>query len=322
MPIICRGFWVAACAGALLAATGTAADAVAKMKKVLLIGIDGCRFDALQAADTPHLDALLEHGAVARPIRIFPARYREADTVSGPGWSSILTGVWADKHGVLDNAFKSPRYDKYPHFFTLLKRAQPDAQTASLVDWAPIRDEITSSADVNPEFAIDQDAPGDAAYATADAAITKAATKLLAEGDAAATFVYLGQVDETGHADGFHPSVATYVAAIERVDAAVGTLFDAIQRRPTYAAEDWLVLVTADHGGQGTGHGGGHADPDVAASFLIVSGDSAVRGTIDQECGLVDVAPTALTHLGVKLDPAWELDGRAVGLRSPAAVGK
>ena len=31
--------------------------------------------------------------------------------------------------------------------------------------------------------------------------------------------------------------------------------------------------------------------------------------------GIVDVAVTALAHLGVTLDPAWRLDGRVVGLR-------
>ncbi|HEY2895340.1 MAG TPA: hypothetical protein VGJ16_14040, partial [Pirellulales bacterium] len=33
-----------------------AAEPVAKTKKVLFIGIDGCRFDAVQAANAPNLD--------------------------------------------------------------------------------------------------------------------------------------------------------------------------------------------------------------------------------------------------------------------------
>jgi hypothetical protein len=32
------------------------------------------------------------------------------------------------------------------------------------------------------------------------------------------------------------------------------------------------------------------------------------------------VAVTALTHLGVPIDPAWDLDGRAVGLRASPAT--
>lgn len=286
-----------------------------KVKKVLLIGLDGTRFDAVRAAQAPHLDALIEHGALAQPIRIFPDRYREADTISGPGWSSILTGVWADKHGVLDNEFKITHYDKFPHFFTLLKRARPDVYTVSIADWEPISKLITSGADENTAIELDEKVKTSQAYVAADAQIAQAAVKALTADKLTAAFVYFGQIDETGHADGFHPSVPTYIAAIERVDAYIGELLAALKSRKTYDNEDWLILVTADHGGQGTGHGDGHKDPDVACSFLIVSGTAAQRGKIAEECGLVDAVPTVLAHLGVPIDPKWQLDGRPVGLR-------
>ena len=62
-------------------------------------------------------------------------------------------------------------------------------------------------------------------------------------------------------------------------------------------------------------HGGGHNDPDVLNSFLIVSGPSARRGTFDEQVYLVDAPVTALVHLGVQPRPEWKLDGRAVGLK-------
>ncbi len=37
-----------------------------------------------------------------------------APTVSGAGWSSIATGVWPDKHKVVDNNFTAPNYGQYP----------------------------------------------------------------------------------------------------------------------------------------------------------------------------------------------------------------
>jgi arylsulfatase A-like enzyme len=75
-------------------------------------------------------------------------------------------------------------------------------------------------------------------------------------------------------------------------------------------------LVTSDHGGQGTNHGGGHNDPDVLHSFLIVSGMAATKGKLDAPTYLVDVVPTILAHLGIAADPAWQLDGRPVGLKA------
>jgi len=279
------------------------------VKKVLVIGIDGCRFDAVKQAEAPHLDALMSAGAVAQPTRIFPAHYREADTISGPGWSNILCGVWADKHRVMDNEFTAPNYEEFPHFFTRLKEANPDAVTASFSDWGPIAQKIVSSADV-----VFDASQTDHDYVTGDVEIAAAASKYLREADPTATVVYLGQVDEAGHQEGFHPSVAPYVKAIEQVDGHIGELLEAVESRPTRQDEDWLILVTTDHGGSGTGHGGGHDNPEVACSWLVVSGDAAQPGKIAGEHGQVDLVPTALQHLGVEIDPAWKLDGAAVGL--------
>ena len=102
-------------------------------------------------------------------------------------------------------------------------------------------------------------------------------------------FFYIGQVDETGHKDGFHPTVPQYIKAIENADNYVGMVLDAVKARKTFDQEDWLVLVTADHGGKGTGHGGGHNVPEIRNSFVIVSGPAAKRGPLDQQTYLVDV---------------------------------
>jgi hypothetical protein len=56
--------------------------------------------------------------------------------------------------------------------------------------------------------------------------------------------------------------------------------------------------------------------PEIARSFLILSGPSVTPGKVSEECGLVDAATTGLAHLGVAIDPAWELDGKAVGLKA------
>ena len=216
------------------------------------------------------------------------------DTISGPGWSSILTGVWADKHGVLDNDFKVKHYDQYPHFFARLKEKQPDAYTVSIVSWIPIQQHIVSAADVRQLYP-----PVGKDYTEADVMATKAAVKLLTEADPTVLFLYIGQVDETGHKYGFHPTVPQYIQAIENADKCVGQVVDAMPARKTFDKEDWLVLVTADHGGKGTNHGGGHNVPEIRNSFAIVSGAAARRGPLEENTYLVDVPVTALTHLGV-----------------------
>jgi hypothetical protein len=49
-------------------------------------------------------------------------------------------------------------------------------------------------------------------------------------------------------------------------------------------------------------------------TFIIASGPATQTGTIEQDTFIVDVAVTALTHMGIELDPTWRLDGQPVGL--------
>jgi predicted AlkP superfamily pyrophosphatase or phosphodiesterase len=305
---------------AVLVGLGSLAAAAEKRHKVLILGMDGTRLDAVRTAETPNLDRLITEGTFADTTQILGSRPTKNNTISGPGWSSILTGVWADKHGVMDNSFKGRNYDEYPHFFHYLKQARPEACAISVASWAPINKYLVSAADVVHTPPTGKPTADDplAGVKDADVRTTKKTAELLADADPAAMFVYFHQVDSAGHRFGFHPSVPQYVTAIENVDRHIGEVLDALAERETYAQEDWLVLVTTDHGGKGTGHGGGHSVPEIRNTFLIVSGPSARVGKAARQTYMVDVAATALAHLGVPLKAEWKLDGRAVGLKAAA----
>lgn len=280
-----------------------------KTRKLLYVGVDGCRFDSIQKAKTPNLDRLMENGSYTGQCRILGERYQKNDTISGPGWSTIYTGVWADKHGVNDNSFAGKNYSRYPHMFARFRREYPSARLASFVTWAPIHDHIVSNADVSRKFERDKN------YPAADIDCKEAVVQELRDNDPTMVAFYIGQVDETGHKFGFHPTVPEYIAAIERADGLVGDALNAIHARPTRPNENWLVIVTSDHGGKGTGHGNGHHDPDVLNSFLIVSGESAKRGELQSPVELVDAARTAMEFLGAAPETVADFDGKVVGLQ-------
>ena len=282
-----------------------------KVPKVLVIGIDGVRTDALAAARTPNLDRLMRSGAVSTQTTIVCPRPITANTVSGPGWSNILTGVWPDKHGVVDNSFKGRRYDQHPHFFKLLKAVRPEAVAASFVSWPPIAQHIVSGADKSVTLL---GADGD--YAAGDRRVVEQATAYLCETNVDVAFVYLGNVDETGHHVGFSTKEPKYIAALETADVQVGTVVAAARARKTHKSEDWLVIVCTDHGGVGKHHGGGHKHLEITQVWLIVSGKSAKRGRISGSTALVDVVATAFAHLGVEPLEAWRLDGSPRGLKA------
>ena len=244
--------------------------------RVLMIGIDGVRSDALQVAITPNLDALIAGGLFS------PDALNDDITISGPGWSAIHCGVRSGKHNVVDNSFGGQNYFQYPGWLARVESAHPDWNTLSVSQWSPINNQIVgNSADVvvNPSSA------AQAASAVVDALMT---------GDPRAIFVHLDDPDYAGHANGFSPFVFPYLDAIEAMDVQVGLMMDALQARPNFQSEDWLILVTTDHGGIGTTHGGNSMEE--RRVFVIASGESVAPQLIERDT--LEVLGDAVNCLG------------------------
>jgi type I phosphodiesterase/nucleotide pyrophosphatase len=269
----------------------------APRRKVLIISVDGTRPDALQAATAPNLKGLLEGAAYS--FHAQTAGGAEDLPISGPGYSSMLSGAWCAKHRVCDNDFSSSRFDLYPIFFCRLRAARPEVVIESIVRWAPLSPNLITCADV------------DLAPAS-DAAAAEEGVRLLGETDPDVLFFHLEDVDTTGHAHGFSPDSPEYLSAIETADGRVGQLLQALRARPAFPREDWLILALTDHGGLGMDH---HARvPECMTIFFIENGAQVVGGELDPPPRIIDVAPTAMEFLGLATDPAWGLDGRSVGL--------
>ena len=276
-------------------------------RKVLVIGIDGIRVDVLAAVSTPNIDTLAADGLFSDQAQT------NVRTVSGPGWSSMLIGARTDKHLVDSNDLSGNDYATYPDFLTRLERVDPSFNTFAVVDWAPLG--TTDSGGPFLSSAIDEllffDG-GELGYEQADSASVDAAVERLATQDLDAAFVYIGNPDEVSHATGtFAPE---YYSAIEGADGHVGRLVAAVQRRATYAEEDWLILVSTDHGRDDEGGHGGDSESE-RTIFFLAQGPSVIPGAHASPPNIVDVAVTAMTHLNVVIDPSWNLDGRAVGLK-------
>ncbi|MET9119296.1 alkaline phosphatase family protein [Streptomyces longwoodensis] len=292
-------------AAALTATAGPLAGlarAAARSPKVLVIGLDGALLTRIEDADAPHLDALMAAGLTA-PSSIYADPL--APTMSGPGWSTLITGVWPDKHNVKDNAFTGHRFARYPDFLTRVETAKPALTTCAISSWAPLTDTVFS-----PKVDTRISTPS----AEYDTGTTSRAVTRLTDGDPAAVFVQLDNIDHAGHTYG--AASPQYTDAIHTADAQVGRMVAAVQARPTYAAEDWLIMVTADHGHTDAG---GHGGSTLAerSTFLIATGPTLTPGSVRYDVKMPDVAASALAHLGIPLDPAWDLDGRPVQQPSP-----
>ncbi len=274
--------------------------------KVLLIGIDGVRPDVLAEVSTPAIDSLAAGGWYTAEART------TTPSVSGPSWSSMLTGVWPAKHGVLDNGFEGRRYEEYPAFLTLAERHRPELGTFAALDWMPLasleggRPVLTDALDTL--VAVDGYEFG---WAEADSIIATRAAQHLAAAEVDAAFVYLGNPDETSHR---HGSIGVeYRDAIALSDRHVGWLVNALRARPAYREEDWLVLISTDHGRREDGGHGGDS-PEEMTIFILASGPSTAGWPRpgSRPTYIVDVPATALHHLGVPPDPGAGLDGESL----------
>nr|SBO99126.1 probable nucleotide pyrophosphatase homolog [Nonomuraea gerenzanensis] len=295
---------------------------------MLVVGMDGLRFDRLLALDAPVLAGLRSTGAYGTsmlpygeagtprtesPGEVVPKTPEPGDggrvirsrTDSGPGWSSIATGVWPDKHGVVDNGFAGPRFQRFPDFLTRAKRARPELTTSAFFSWAALAEHGAFGPAIDHRFVLDGYTVG---WAAADKQVAEAAERHLAEDDPDAVFVYLGDTDEVAHDLG--PHCPEYAVALQTQDAYLGRLLDTIRARPGYADERWTVLVTTDHGHVDAGGHGGTSDEERTVFVILNRLGEDLGGRPLGEPRLVDVGPTALAAIGVPAEPDWDLDGR------------
>ncbi|REC51976.1 hypothetical protein DRF62_16420 [Chryseobacterium piscium] len=209
----------------------------AQTKKVLFIGIDGCRADVMMSSTTPNIKNLISQSIYSLDGLC------ASTTWSGNGWSTMLTGVWHNKHNVQDNNFTAPNFTAYPDFLTRAETFNPNLRTISLAHWSPINTTIINNADVKTNF-------------TTDLAVKNAAVAALQSDNPDILFVDFDDVDHAGHSYGFSSTVPQYVSSMQITDQYIGEIVTAMKSRATYNNEDWLVVVTTDHGATDTSHGG------------------------------------------------------------------
>jgi predicted AlkP superfamily pyrophosphatase or phosphodiesterase len=280
-------------------------------RRVVVFGVDGVRFDTLQQAHTPHIDAIAAAGFLV-PVQVNPA----GPTISGPSWTTVATGVLAPTHKVFDNDLRGHRIDDHPDFLTRVRTAWPGALTYAAANWPP----LVHESDGGPIFRAGGFHTGDPgleldAWEHAEELVIVDAITVLGGQDVAAAFVYLGVPDVVAHALGVCPA---YTASVERSDERIGRVLDAIRARPSYPDEEWTIVVVTDHGHVEEGGHGGDTEAERTA-WIAASGPTVPRHqptTLEQ----ADVHPHVLDSLGIAIDPSWELAGQPFGASSRAAV--
>jgi hypothetical protein len=289
---------------------GEDADAgvVVRTPKSLVLAWDGVRPDALAYARTPRLDALIQgtwspgyRGAYTG----FAQNLTDAATVSGPNHAAIMCGSTGRQHGVTSNAdVGSGDFETFVHYLRAIEAAAPERHTAYLFTWGTDA-LITSGAD----YIVDGEDESNVGRVAGMLSGTWSDAGWPAGTDPDAIFLFLDDSDAAGHRDGFELGVAEYITALEDLDEQLGRLLDALSARPTFAQEDWQIVLTSDHGGYHLAHGGG-SSPERTIPLLVAS-RHVMQGRLPSGARHLDVVPTVLTHMGVAV-PAG-LTGRPRG---------
>ena len=270
-------------------------------KKVLIVMMDGLRADAVENFQLPTLLKLKNgtwkpgyKGAWTDSARTI------LDTVahSAPNHAAIATGVTAAKHKVFRNG-DTPKgnWKEWPSWLHRLVKAQPEKKVFFVFAWG-------ESGKIDPTPLVPRGFGSDWVNAV------NIPAKLITEKTCPdALMYYINSPDGGGHGSGFFPYGNYYAPASFQADKYLGQTLDAISRRKEFANEDWLILVTADHGGYSTGHGqpGGQSN----TVPLIVAGRNIPSGRIAGTPGVADLPVTALEFLGIDTSKMG-LDGKVI----------
>lgn len=309
---------------ALMAACQPEAAKPTQVPKALFIIVDGIPADVIESTPTPYLDSISAAGGYTRAwLGGEAGGETESPTVSAVGYMNLITGTWSNKHNVYDNAVDAPNYD-YWDIFRIAKTHNPALQTAIFSTWTDNRTKLVG--DSLPEaggpkidvafdgFELDTGRfphdPDGNYIKEIDALVVEEAARYVSEHGPDLSWVYLEYTDHVAHYFGDSPEMT---AAVRIMDEGVGRIWQAIRDRAQTGGEDWLLIVTTDHGRDaetGMDHGG---QSERERTIWIATNSDRLNERFHSMPAIVDILPSIATHLalGIPPDVADALEGRS-----------
>lgn len=273
---------------------GDAVTPDGKVRKVLFLGFDGMRADALpylltdeNSKDRAAYNSVTNVSAIKK-LQQSGGLYlaycggetgteTEQTTSTSASWTSHFTGVWGNKHGIKTNDdSKNMQYKTF-----MLEYAEKGLNTAIAFDWdqyfdVNLKEEVKYvMANKLPMQICDIDrvkmekpkktyaqtpelynftAPEEP---SSSAPYDTGMRDYILDRMAQGDDIICGifhNIDTAGHNYGFGISTQ-YKAAVMNCDMYANSILNAIEEREKNHNEEWLVVMANDHGGLGTGHG-------------------------------------------------------------------
>jgi hypothetical protein len=303
-----------------------------RARKVVFIIADGIPADVLEKAPNPNIKKVIATGAYL-PAHVGGdlGTYTQTPTISAPGYMDLLTGTWGYKHNVWDNAVKAPNY-QYKNIFRLLKEARPAAKIGIFSTWLDNRTKLIgeglpAAGNVKFDFKADGYELDTVAFPhdkgslythNIDEKVVAEAAQCLRQNAPDLSWVYLEYTDDMGHRYGDSEQQRR---ALGYVDTQVGNIWAAIQERTQRYPEDWLLVLTTDHGrdaATGKNHGG--QSPRERTTWLVMSDKKTNAYAQRQAASITDVLPTIARFMQLPLPQATQRELDGVPLIGPVSL--
>lgn len=181
-------------------------------------------------------------------------------------------------------------YGVFPGIFGLLKQQKPQYKSAVIYNWGGI-DYLFEKKAV--DIVIHDDEAGGDFFADTAAAIIKKEKPNL-------TFIHLSEPDGVGHNIGHR--TPEYYEELKRVDRRIGTIVQSV--KDAGIEKETIIMISADHGGKGKGHGGKSLD-EVLIPWIINGPKVRSGNEITDVIITYDTAATLAYIFGLKVPQAW-----------------
>ena len=290
--------------------------------KAVFVIVDGIPADVVERVPTPTIDAIAAVGGYGRATVGGPiGEPGETPTISAPGYMSLITGTWANKHNVYKNYGISPDY-RYWNLFRLVRSEKPELQLAIFSTWTDNRkillgEGLAEGGNWRFDMAVDglekdevrfPRRPFDAHIADIDNAVSREAARLIASEGPDLSWVYLQYTDDVAHKYG---ESVEFERAVVQMDKFVNAIWLGVLARQEAHDEDWLVIVTTDHGRDavtGRTHG---AQSKRERTIWMATNSQRLTPDFYAMPEIVDIYPSIATHLGIIIPEqvALHLDG-------------